>query len=301
MPQGVVVQIDGPEAQVAGPEGRLRCTLPGKWRLGAAECTHPIAVGDEVVFRATDEETGVLEKVLPRRTKLSRPASGGRALEQVVVANLDQVLIVVAAAQPKPKLRFIDRVLVGALRGGLDAAICVNKMDLARDGKTRATFGVYEELGLPLVLTSVENGRGIDELRALLQGKKTVFAGPSGVGKSSLLNAMHPGARLTTGEVSEKTSKGKHVTTRVSLIALDDRTFVADTPGLRAFGIWGAEPLEVQEAFPEIIDSAGGCRYRDCLHRDEPSCAVKEALGAGRIRKVRYDSYLRILDSLAEA
>ena len=165
MSQGVVIQIDGPEAQVAGPDGRRRCTLPGKWRLGDAACTHPIAVGDEVVYRATDDETGVLEEVLPRRTKLSRGASGGRGLEHVVVANLDQVLIVVAAAQPKPKLRFVDRVLVGALRGGLEAAVCVNKMDLVTEGRVRDTFSIYEELGLPVIFASAEEGRGIEELR----------------------------------------------------------------------------------------------------------------------------------------
>jgi ribosome biogenesis GTPase len=299
MSEGVVIQIDGPEARVSGPSGVIRCSLPGRWRLGSTECTHPIAVGDEVRYRKSDEGGGVLEKVLPRRTKLSRPASGGRSLEQVVVANVDQVLIVVAAARPKPKLGLVDRILVAALRGEMGATVCVNKMDLVPREKVLRKMGIYREIGLDLLLTSALTGEGIPDLRAVLQNRKTVFAGHSGVGKSSLLNRIQPDARLRTGEVSDKTSKGRHITSRVSLLPLDGGGYVADTPGVRAFGVWGVEPVEVQEAFPDILDLSEGCRFSDCLHKEEPGCAVRGAVEAGDMLKVRYASYLRILGSIS--
>ena len=300
MPEGVVIQIDGPEAKVSGPDGVVRCTLPGRWRVGDEATSHPIAVGDEVRFRTLDEGGGVLEEVLPRRTWLSRPAAGDRAVEQVVVANVDQVLIVVAAARPKPKQGFVDRVLVASVRGGIRPVVCVNKTDLSSRKAVLEKLGHYRDIGLILVLTSVPLQEGIDELREVLRDRKTVFAGPSGVGKSSLLNLIQSGATLRTGEVSDRTLKGKHVTSRVTLLPLECGGYVVDTPGVRAFGLWGAEPGDVQGAFPDILELSERCRFRDCLHRQEPLCAVIAAVEEGGVLKSRHDSYLRILASLAE-
>lgn len=300
MHEGVVIEIDGPEAQVSGPQGVVRCTLPGRWRVGKGGTSHPVAVGDEVCFRTLPEGAGVLEEVLPRKTKLSRPAVGGRSLEQVVVANVDQVLIVVAAARPKGKQGFVDRVLVAAVRGGIRPAVCVNKIDLLPREKVEEKFGPYRDIGLHLILTSVPRKEGIDELREVLKDRKTVFAGPSGVGKSSLLNEIQPGVRLRTGEISDRTSKGRHITSRVTLFPLDGGGYVVDTPGMRAFGLWGADPNDVQGAFPEILEASDRCRFRDCLHRVEPRCAIRADLEAGKILKSRYDSYLRMLASLEE-
>ncbi|MCZ6690241.1 MAG: ribosome small subunit-dependent GTPase A [Planctomycetota bacterium] len=300
MPDGVVIEVDGPEAQVSGPDGVVRCTLPGKWRVGGGATSHPVAVGDEVRYRTLQVGVGVLEKVSPRRTKLSRPVAGGRAVEQVVVANVDQVLIVVAAARPRPKQGLVDRILVAALRGEIRPVVCVNKVDLVPQEKILEKFGHYRDIGLTLLLTSVPTREGLDDLREILHDRKTVFAGPSGAGKSSLLNLVLPGAKLRTGEVSDKTSKGKHVTSRVTLIPLEGGGYVVDTPGVRMFGLWGTEPTEVQGAFPDILEASEGCRFGDCLHRIEPHCAVRKAVEEGGILKSRHDSYLRILASMKE-
>ena len=259
----------------------------------------PVAVGDEIRFVDAGDGTGMIVEVLPRRTRLSRPAPGRGAFEQVLVANADQVVPVFAAAQPAPKWGLLDRYLVAAEAAGLAAIVCFTKTDLARsgDGLDRAAAG-YREVGYPVLAVSAVTGEGLEPVRAALRGRVSVLAGKSGVGKTSLLNALQPELGLRVAAVG-RNSKGRHTTTNPEMFPLDDGGFVVDTPGVREFGLWDIPEEDLALHFPEMRALVGACRFRlDCQHDEEPGCAVRRAVMDGAISPERYRSYRRLAEDL---
>jgi ribosome biogenesis GTPase len=217
------------------------------------------------------------------------------------VANIDQVVVVFAAANPDPHPRMLDRFLVIAESNSLSARIVVNKCDLVAEAGARRIFGDYEKAGYPVHYTSVVSGNGLEELRETVQGRVSALSGPSGVGKSSLMNALFPGLNLRVGAISESVNKGRHTTVGALLYPLPGGGFVADTPGLREVGLWGISMREVAACFPELLPYLDSCRFADCTHLVEPGCAVREAVNAGAVSKARWESYAKLRDELSSA
>ena len=298
---GVIMRGYGLYFDVSTPQGLLRCTLRGTLKR-ARRKTDPAAVGDRVRATLTTPETdppeGVVEEILPRTRSLSRLARGTQDIEQVIVANPDQLVAVFAIHEPEPHPGLVDRFLLIAEARGLEAVICVNKVDLAQPGDVERFTEPYHVAGYPIVGTSAKRGIGLDELRTRLAGKVSAFAGPSGVGKSSLLNAIAP-ERLRlqerTGEISRATGKGRHTTTWTTLFQIGPDTYVADTPGIRALQLWGVDFDHLDTLYPEFRAYRDSCYYADCRHLNEPSCAVRDALVAGAIHPNRYESYVSFL------
>lgn len=287
---------DGPHERMCEVRGRL---------LQERTWGTLVAVGDAVWVAPVGERGGLIEHIEERRSVLSRQdPSAPVASEDVILANPDQVLIVFAAAEPEPHLRMVDRFLVIAEANELPAVICVNKVDLTGLETARARFAEYERIGYPVIYASAADGMAIDDLRALLDGRITVFTGPSGVGKSSLLNAIHPTLDLRTGDLREFLSKGKHTTRAAHLLPLPPLlgappdappTYVADTPGIRELGLYDMDPANLQFCFIEMKPYLNDCRYPGCSHDHEPGCAVRAAVEAGEIAVARHESYLRLL------
>jgi len=235
--------------------------------------------------------------VEPRRSQLARLAPGpGRRRPRVMVANIDRVVVVFAAAQPEPNPRTLDRLLVLAEANELEAVIVLNKADLAGDAQAAKFLVPYRAAGYRTILTSAPENRGVAELFGTLAQGRSVLTGPSGVGKSSLLNAIQPGLGLRIGEVSKAVFKGKHTTVSALLIRLDCGAYVVDTPGLREVGMWGVAVDQLDHCFPELRPLLGTCRFDNCSHTHEPACAVRAAVAAGTISAARYESYAALLE-----
>lgn len=258
----------------------------------------PIAVGDEVTFMDAGDGSGMITEVLPRRSKLTRRAPGAKPLEQVIVANVDRVVAVLAAAQPKPKWGMLDRYLASAEACELPALICITKMDALKGKHVDEVMEVvedYRRIGYPVVLTSAADGSGIEEVKAELAGQYSAFVGMSGVGKTTLLNAIQPGLGLRVGEINLNLDKGRHTTTGLEMFPLEFGGGVVDTPGMKVFGFWDVESQDVALLFREMQPYVGQCRFGlDCHHDTEPNCAIKSAVESGEISQRRYQSYLYI-------
>jgi len=290
--RGRVLSAIGLNSRVQGPDGSVReCTVRRLVRTMARDARNAVVAGDWVLFQPLDEQFGVIERVEPRHGVLSR---GSRFHEHILVANVDQVVIVVSVADPPLKPGLIDRFLISAESGGTRAMICVNKADLTHSNELQSLLGLYARLGYQTVQTSAATGEGISRLRTLLKDRQSVFAGQSGVGKSSLLNAVQPGLALDTGAISEVTHKGKHTTRRAELIPLQFGGWVVDTPGIRQLELWNVRPDEVEGYYPEFRPFVARCRFPDCSHTHETECQVKRAVGCGLISQRRYQSYLRV-------
>jgi ribosome biogenesis GTPase len=283
MLEGVVTKGYGGFYFVYTREGLWRCTLRGKIRYRGEQ----VLVGDRVLVRPTGDGVGTVEEVLPRKTSLVRPP----------VANVDQVVIVMAAAEPEADLYLLDRLLVSVGATGLEAAVCVNKADLVESAEP-SWVKVYRRTGYPVVTTSAVTGTGLDRLVDLLAGKVSVLAGPSGVGKSSLLNALVPGLALKTGEISRKLRRGRHVTRHVELLVLPQHGLVADTPGFSSLYLPPLAREQLAGLFPEMEEYRGRCRFAVCLHYREPDCRVREAVAEGKIAPWRYEHYVRFLEEV---
>lgn len=264
----------------------------------------PIAIGDHVRFvDAGQGHGGMITEVLPRLSTFSRPAAttGQRAFQQVIAANADQVIPIFAAASPTPKWGLLDRYLVAAESAGLPALIVITKLDLAwKNPEIEQDLEIYRRIGYPIQYVSSQTGAGIERLKSLLQGKMSVLVGKSGVGKTSLLNAIQPGLGLRVKEVSGgELGKGRHTTTHYEMFALDFGGTLVDTPGMREFGLWNVQADELAEFIPEMAGSVGQCKFGlSCQHDREPGCAVREAVMAGDIDPRRYKSYMNLRSEL---
>lgn len=271
--------------QVAGQEELLSCRLRGRIKRNKGA----VVTGDYVEYQMLEDGTGVIESCLPRRTLLKRPA----------VANIDQVLITFAARQPDLNQLLLNRFLVLAEWSGIpEIVICINKCDLLEE---KADFlQDYVQAGYKLLMVSAQEGQGIQELKNLLTGRVTVFAGPSGVGKSSLLNAVDSNLELATGKISDKIKRGKHTTRAACLLPLPEGGTVVDTPGFSAAELENIDKSQLAHYFPEFRPYIEKCYYNTCTHSHEPDCAVKEAVAAGAICQARYEAYLNILQTINE-
>jgi ribosome biogenesis GTPase len=289
---GQVVRVRANALDVRTDAGLVRCSLRGRLKKERAAVGKLVAVGDVVDLAEAGSGEAAIEKVRPRRSKLSRPDPHNPNKELVIVANVDAMVIVVAAANPPPDLLAVDKCTVMASAGGAASAVCVNKTDL----ESPPWMTAYAKAGIPVFRTSALRGDGLDELRAFLAGKTSVFVGPSGVGKSTLLNVLKPGLALKTREVSGKTGEGRHTTSWAEVVEVDGAR-VIDTPGLEFFGLWGVTPDTLRGHFPEFPTS--GCKFRDCAHTSEPRCAVRDAVGREVVAS-RYENYLAIRQILVE-
>jgi len=272
--------------------GLVVCQLRGKLKRGKAR-GDIAAIGDRVNITRLADGSGVIENVEERQRAIVRldPRPQGE-YQQVLLANADQAVFVFACANPNPKLRMLDRFLVITEKQAIPAVVIANKIDLVENAKQ--VFGLYESIGYRVIYTSTKTGAGLDELRSQLQNKVSALAGPSGVGKSSLLNVIQPGLGLAVNEISTAMNKGRHTTVTRQMFPLDGGGYVADTPGWKSLALWDTEAAEMDAYFPDLRDLVPQCQFSDCTHIHEPGCAVLAALKAGRVHPERYESYLRL-------
>lgn len=300
MTRGLVLRALAGFYTIATDDGDLvEARLRGKMKK-ERQASDLAVIGDRVVVERLPDGTGAIASVEPRDRRFSRrqPGPRGSWREDVMVANADLVAIVFACDRPPPNPRLIDRFLVVTEYNEVPALIVANKVDLIGQDAARELFGPYERIGYDVVYAAAKSGIGLEDLRARLAGKLSIVTGPSGVGKSTLLNALQPGLRLATGDVSEvEGGKGKHTTTHAELHPLetDGGGYVADTPGIRELGLWQIPATELAWCFPEFRDHLGSCAFNDCSHLHEPRCGLRAAVEAGVVSEGRYDSYRRLL------
>jgi len=290
--QGLIIKAQSGFFTVETGQGSVVCQLRGKLKRGRA--TGDIAaIGDRVRITVITDGSGAIEEVEQRKQAIVRldPRPQGE-YQQVLLANADQAVFVFACAQPNPKLRMLDRFLVIAEKQNIPAVIVANKTDLVKNAEE--IFGMYEPLGYRVIYTSTKTGTGIDELHTVLKNKISALAGPSGVGKSSLLNEIQPGLGLAVNEISMAMDKGKHTTVTRQMFPLVDGGYVADTPGWKSLALWDTEPEEMEAYFPELRELVQNCQFSDCTHTHEPNCAVLAAVKEGRVHPERFESFLRL-------
>ena len=302
---GIVTRSTGSWYDVRVGDRMILSRVRGKFRLTRQDVTNPVAVGDRVTLRYNeDDDTGFITEIHERTNKLSRRAAGHRqGQEHVMVANVDRVWIVQSVRLPSLNPAFVDRLLVATAVYDLPAGIILNKMDLLAEWGRPDVMDFhlrYADMGYPVLPTSATEGDGLDQLESALRDQVNVVTGPSGTGKSSLLNSIEPDLDVQTGEVSESTSKGTHTTTHAELHPLSEGGYLVDTPGIREFGVREVHPKDLGLYMPDLAPHVNECQFPDCTHDHEPGCAVKEAVDRGEIHPDRYESYLRILSSLQE-
>lgn len=299
---GGVWKVHLPDRRVvdASLRGRLK---KSRDQAGEEPTGLKLAVGDSVRVESGDHGAWAIVEILPRRSKLTRRAPGGAHGERVLAANVDQVIVMFAAVKPEPHPRMLDRFLVIAEANELPARVVINKIELADLAAVRAMFAPYEQAGYVVHYVSVKSKLGLEPLHEALAGRISVLTGPSGVGKSSLLNAIFPGANLRVGEISESVQKGRHTTVGAVMLELpgDEGGFIVDTPGLREVGLWSIPSDRLDHCFPEFRPWLDECRFGDCIHVREPDCGVRDALARGEISAARYESYLLLLEDVRAA
>ncbi len=292
--QGLVIRSQSGFYTVETGQGLLTCQLRGRLKRGP-RLGDLVAVGDQVQVSTLNEGRGMIEAVFDRQRMLVRMDPTPRGLyQQIIIANPDQAVFIFACADPAPRLGMLDRFLVIAEKQGLPCLIVANKVDLVGPDRARSLFDHYPRLGYPVVYASVRSAVGIEELHARLTGKLSVFTGPSGAGKTSLLNALQPGLGLAVREISQATSKGRHTTVVRQLFSLEGGGYIADTPGLKALALWDIQSHELDGYFPELRTLVDQCQFSDCTHMHEPGCAVLAAVERGLVHPARYDSYCQM-------
>ena len=297
--KGLVMRSTGSWYEVKADDQRMvQCRLRGKLKLKDAKMNNPVAVGDRVEYELEAEEKGIISEILPRDNYLIRQSVHKSAHGHILAANLDQAVLVVTLVFPRTSLGFMDRFLVAAESFRIPSVLVFNKTDLLEpEGMAHqaALTRLYESLGYACIQTSVTEKTNLEAFRAVLEGKKSLLSGHSGVGKSSLVNAVSPQLRLRTSEVSTFANKGVHTTTFAEMFELTPGTFIIDTPGIKELGLADTEPWEIGHYFPEMRERMDRCRYQNCTHAHEPGCVVRAAVASGEIAKSRYASYLSML------
>jgi ribosome biogenesis GTPase / thiamine phosphate phosphatase len=291
---GRVMRLQSGFYTIENEDGSITCQLRGRLKKGR-RTGDIVAVGDMVVYSCLPDGSGVIEEVLPRKQVFERLAPTARGdYRQIFLANAEQLVLVFACTQPDPSLRMLDRFLVIAEKQEIPPIIVANKVDLIEIEQARAMFSVYPPLGYPVIFTSAETGYGIEALHEVLQNNLSALAGPSGVGKSSLLNTIQPELGLAVNKISASTDKGRHTTVVREMFPLKGGGYVVDLPGLRALALYDIQPEEMDGYFPELRSLVADCQFSDCTHQDEPNCAVTQAVEDGRVSPERYVSYLHI-------
>ena len=283
---GVVIRATSGFYYVKSGTHIIACKLRGRMKQNR----YSVCVGDRVVYTATGDAVGAIEQILPRDSFLKRPE----------VANVNQAILTFAASHPRVDFGLLDRFLVLAELSEIPAVICINKIDMADPEELKPDLAIYERMGYPVLLVSAKTGVGIAQLQKILYDKVSVFAGPSGVGKSSLLNAIEPGLSLTTGELSQKIGRGKHTTRVAELLVLSGGGFVVDTPGFSFTEFIEMNPEDLRFQYREFRDILAGCHFSSCIHQKEPQCAVKNAVTAGTIAASRDESYCELLQEIQQ-
>ena len=297
--RGRVVRVHGLQSVIEAEDGTIvRCAVRRLLKSLATDERSIVTTGDVVWFRDASNGEGMIERVEPRHGVLTRAS---RRREHVLVANVDQLIIVMSLVEPDLKPHLIDRYLAIAQQGELSPILCLNKSDLVEHSNLQSLVGFYSQLDVPTLLTSAKTGEGVDRLREMLKDRATVFSGQSGVGKSSLLNAIQPGLSLKVRGVSDSTQKGRHTTTTAELIKLDFGGWVVDTPGVRQLQPWDTIPEEVEGFFPEFRPFVALCPFPDCTHTHETNCAVKRAVDRRQISIRRYHSYMGMFTGAEES
>ncbi len=294
---GVITQSTGALYTVKTDNNIFHCTARGKLRLEGFKSTNPIAVGDIVDFEPINEQEGVITNIHERRNCIIRKASNLSKKSHVIAANIDKAIFIFTLRNPVTTTVFMDRYLVAAEAYNIPVIIVFNKIDIYTKEEIEQVaelMAVYSDIGYKVIGTSIITGFNLDEIKAELNNSVCVLGGHSGVGKSSLLNAIVPGLNLKTAEISEAHLSGKHITTYAKMIKLNENTFVIDTPGIRGFGIVDLKKEEIYHYFKEIFKISHNCKYNNCQHINEPGCAVKKAVNSGEVYWTRYKSYLNI-------
>lgn len=299
--KGTVIKSTGNWYQVKTGTYTIQCRIVGKFRLDDKVLTNPVGVGDEVEIELEGEHEGLIKNILPRKNYITRQSPRQKHHLHLLAANVDQAIVVVTLIEPNLKQGFIDRFLLMTEPQNIPCTIIFNKSDLYEKGELE-TFNdyksIYESIGHSLIKASSFTGDGIEELRSLLKDKITFIGGQSGVGKSTLINSIQPGLDLRTTEISEYSGKGTHTTTFAEMHMLDGGGMIIDTPGIKSLSFNNLETMDVAHNFKEFFTLAKECKFGDCLHRNEPGCAVKKAVESNVIHSIRYENYLSILQDI---
>jgi len=306
MLEGIVTKSTGSWYDVKSADGTItKCRIKGKFRIDNLKLTNPVAVGDHVQWTLDDVEdnVGTIREITPRRNYVLRQSPRKKHFLHLLASNIDQAILIVTIVEPDIKVGFIDRFLMMTEPYSIPVTIVFNKADLyGEDELTYYSYlkAVYTNIGYHVILTSNEDGTGIEELRAALVDKTSLIAGQSGVGKSTLINTIEPELDIRTGEISDYSGKGQHTTTFAEMHELPAGGAIIDTPGIKTLGFSHLEVQDVAHNFREFFELSEGCRFNNCAHRNEPHCAVKEAVENGEVSDVRYDNYLQIIAEIED-